>query len=239
AGTEFAMARSRRSSSELAAGTSRSPALHVRQSSKSGIAVVPMVSPYVYLGGRLKLKAVGRSNEDRLTVSISTNNGRSFTELSSVPIAKPEDLTIDLKAKIPRRYAYWIKIELTEQAGLDAFEIEDDIQHAPRTLPWLGKSCLDRDLQRSRICGQNHLVGKQVHVLTACSNQGAEAMTRIHGVIAAGLLTLAGGIGISVGRAQQDQGAAEKVGSKLDEAGRSIKKGLEEARDAIREQFAR
>jgi len=172
-------------------------------------------------------------------VSISTNNGRSFTELSSVPITKTEDLTIDLKAKIPRRYAYWIKIELTEQAGLDAFEIEDDIQHAPRTLPWLGKSCLDRDLQRSRICGQNHLVGKQVHVLTACSNQGAEAMTRIHGVIAAGLLTLAGGIGISVGRAQQDQGAAEKVGSKLDEAGRSIKKGLEEARDAIREQFAR
>jgi len=72
-------------------------------------------------------------------VSISTNNGRSFTELSSVPIAKPEDLTIDLKGKILRRYAYWIKIELTEQAGLDALEIENDIQHAPRTLPWLGK----------------------------------------------------------------------------------------------------
>jgi len=74
-----------------------------------------------------------------LTVSISTNNGRSFTELSSVPIAKPEDLTIDLKGKILRRYAYWIKIELTEQAGLDALEIENDIQHATRTLPWLGK----------------------------------------------------------------------------------------------------
>jgi len=133
------MARSRRSSSEQAAGTSRSPALHVRQSGKPGIAVVPIVSPYVYLGGRLKLKAVGRSNEDRLTVSISTNNGRSFTELSSVPIAKPEDLTIDLKGKILRRYAYWIKIELTEQAGLDALEIENDIQHAPRTLPWLSK----------------------------------------------------------------------------------------------------
>jgi len=72
-------------------------------------------------------------------VSISTNNGRSFTELSSVPIAKPEDLTIDLKDKILRRYAYWIKIELAEQAGLDALEIENDIQHAPRTLPWLGK----------------------------------------------------------------------------------------------------
>lgn len=98
-----------------------------------------MVSPYVYLGGRLKLKAVGRSNEDRLTVSISTNNGRSFTTLCSVPIAKLEDLTIDLKEKIFRRYAYWIKIELAEQVGLDALVIENDIQHAPRTLPWLGK----------------------------------------------------------------------------------------------------
>ena len=64
-------------------------------------------------------------------------------------------------------------------------------------------------------------------------------MTRIHGVIAAGLLTLAGGFGIGVGRAQQDQGPAEKAGSKLDEAGRSFKKGLEDARDAVREQFAR
>ena len=64
-------------------------------------------------------------------------------------------------------------------------------------------------------------------------------MTRIHGVVAAGLLTLAGGIGIGIGRAQQDQGPAEKTGSKLDEAGRSFKKGLEEARDAVREQLAR
>ena len=123
----------------LAAVAARSPALHVKQSGMPGVAVIPMVSPYVYLGGRLKLKAVGRSNEDRLTVSISTNNGRSFTELTSGPVAKPEDLTIDLKDKILRRYAYWIKLELTEQAGLDALEIENDIQHAPRTLPWLGK----------------------------------------------------------------------------------------------------
>jgi hypothetical protein len=123
----------------LAASASRSPALHVKQSGKPGVAVIPMVSPYVYLGGRLKLKAVGRSNKDRLTVSISTNNGRSFTTLSSVPIAKREDLTIDLKEKIFRRYAYWIKIELAEQVGLDALVIENDIQHAPRTLPWLGK----------------------------------------------------------------------------------------------------
>jgi hypothetical protein len=123
----------------LASNGTHSPALHVKKAGKPGIAVIPMISPYVYLGGRLKLKAAGRSNEDRLTVSLSTNNGRSFTELSSIPLQKPESLVIDLKERILRRYAFWIKIELTEQAGLDSLVIENNIQHAPRTLPWLGQ----------------------------------------------------------------------------------------------------
>ncbi len=123
----------------LAAGSSGSPALQLKQPGKPGIALISMASPYVYLGGRLKLKAVGRSSGDRLTVSISTNNGRSFTELSSIPITKLENLTINLKEKIFRRYAYWLKIKLTKQAGLESLEIENDFQHAPRTLPWLGK----------------------------------------------------------------------------------------------------
>jgi len=53
------------------------------------------------------------------------------------------------------------------------------------------------------------------------------------------LLALAGGLGLGAAWAQQDQGPAEKAGSKLDEAGRSFRKGLEDARDAIREQFTR
>ncbi len=64
-------------------------------------------------------------------------------------------------------------------------------------------------------------------------------MTKIYKVVAVSLLMLACGIGIGVGRSQQDQGPAEKAGSKLDEAGRSIRRGLEDARDAIREQFAK
>jgi hypothetical protein len=123
----------------LTSGGSGLPALHVKAARRPGLAVIPMLCPYVYLGGRLRLKALGRSNEDHLTVSISTNNGRSFNTLTSVPIEKPTELTIDLKEKIFRRYAYWIKIELAEQAGLDALVIENDVQHAPRTLPWLGK----------------------------------------------------------------------------------------------------
>ena len=63
-------------------------------------------------------------------------------------------------------------------------------------------------------------------------------MKRIHGVMAAALMATAV-LGMSVGRAQQDQGPGEKAGGKLDQAGRSIRKGLEDAGDAIRERFAR
>jgi len=116
-----------------------SPALRVKAGGRVGVAVVPMLSPYVYLGGRLRLKAVGRSADDRLTVSISTNNGRSFTKIYSAPLDRSTEVEIDLKNKIFRRYAYWLRLELAGAAGLDLFEVENDFQHAPRTLPWLGE----------------------------------------------------------------------------------------------------
>jgi hypothetical protein len=60
-----------------------SPALRVREAGRPGVAIIPMASPYVYLGGRLRLKIAGRSADDRVAVSISTNNGRSFAPLYS------------------------------------------------------------------------------------------------------------------------------------------------------------
>ena len=63
-------------------------------------------------------------------------------------------------------------------------------------------------------------------------------MRRIHVMMAAGLM-LSVVLGMCAARAQQDQGPGEKAGGKLDQAGRSIRKGLEEAGDAIREQFSR
>ena len=64
-------------------------------------------------------------------------------------------------------------------------------------------------------------------------------MRRSRGWIVAELLALVGGLGMGMAWAQQDQGPAEKAGSKLDDAGRSFKKGLEDARDAVRDQFAK
>ncbi len=67
-------------------------------------------------------------------------------------------------------------------------------------------------------------------------------MTRFRGMIAAELLALAGGLGVGVAWAQQqqqpqEQGPGEKAGSKLDDLGRSIKRGLNNAGDTVREQY--
>jgi hypothetical protein len=135
----------------LAAGADRyenlasggSPALHVQRGGKPGVAVIEMASPNVYLGGRLKVKALRRSSEDRVAVSISTNNGRSFTPLWSAPGTGASQAVVPLDAKICRRYAYWLRIEILSAApggtGLEALSVENNIQHAPRTLPRLGK----------------------------------------------------------------------------------------------------
>jgi hypothetical protein len=116
-----------------------SPALRVQNPARPGVAVVPMGSPYVYLGGKLRLKATGHSAGDRVIVSISTNHGRSFAPIYSATVEQPTEATVDLKDKIFRRYAYWLRLELSGGSALDKFEVENDFQHAPRTLPWLGK----------------------------------------------------------------------------------------------------
>jgi hypothetical protein len=123
--------------------TGASPALRLRTGGKPGVAIVAITSPYVYLGGRLKVKAVRKAEADKVRIAISTNNGRTFTPLWAADQVGQSEAVVDLKDRIFRRYAYWLKIELTsadaDGAGLEAFAVENDIQHAPRTLPWLGK----------------------------------------------------------------------------------------------------
>jgi hypothetical protein len=123
--------------------TGASPALRLKTGGKPGVLVIRLASPYVYLGGRLTLKAVRKSDADKVAVSISTNNGRTFMPLWTADHTGSRDAVIDLSEKIYRRYAYWLKLEFAsvtpDGAGLDAFAVENDIQHAPRTLPWLGQ----------------------------------------------------------------------------------------------------
>src|SRR4051812_32089099 len=64
-------------------------------------------------------------------------------------------------------------------------------------------------------------------------------MKNNRGMIAGTLLTLTTVLGVGAGAALQEQGAGQRAGSKLDDAGRSIKQGLRGAGDAIRNQFAK
>src|SRR5438552_1173354 len=80
------------------------------------------------------------------------------------------------------------------------------------------------------------------YALSGCSFvQGVLAMKihRTHRAKVAALMTLALMLGMGVGWARQEPGPGEKAGGKLDEAGKSIKRGLQEAGEAIREQFAK
>ena len=94
----------------LAAGDA-APALRVKEAGRPGIAVIPMVSPYVDLGGRVRLKTVRRTEADRVSLALSTDNGRRFQTLWTAPVGVHE-ATIDLGEAILRRYAYWLKLEI-------------------------------------------------------------------------------------------------------------------------------
>ena len=102
-----------------------------------------MASPYVYLGGRLRAEGgatLGRRPGGRLDLD------RQRPELRAALVRRrpgTAEAVVDLTGKILRRYAYWLKVEITSAtpggAGLESLAVENDIQHAPRTLPWLGR----------------------------------------------------------------------------------------------------
>jgi hypothetical protein len=119
------------------------PALSVQSADRPGVAIIEMNSPYVYLGGRISVTAFVRTTQDSVAVSISTNNGRSFSPLWITNKVGLTHTEIVLGDWITRRYAYQLRIAMVASAahaaGLNTLVIENDIQHAPRTLPWLGK----------------------------------------------------------------------------------------------------
>jgi hypothetical protein len=118
-------------------------ALHPKAGGKAGVAVVELSCPYVYLGGRVRLKGQRARETDQVVLSLSTSNGRQFVPVWKADATGPFDAEIDLGERIRRRYSYWLQIEIQSESpqgtGLDTFSVESEIQHAPRTLPWLGR----------------------------------------------------------------------------------------------------
>ncbi len=112
----------------------------VKDRSKAGVLVVEMSSPYVYLGGeRHFVWAISPDAPGRVSVSISTDGGRSFVPTGTEGMRTTIVAGGKLEGWINRRYAYRIKVELVGGARLTRLILDNDIQHAPRTLPRLEK----------------------------------------------------------------------------------------------------
>ena len=106
--------------------------LRVKKAGTPGSLVIDLTSPYVYLGGRVWVSSLGSPG---VKLSLSTNHGRTFIPLS--PSTAPGE--IELGERIARRYQYQLKVELSGSTSMRLITVENDFQHAPRTLPWLGK----------------------------------------------------------------------------------------------------
>jgi len=120
----------------IAAGN-RSPALHLRDSSRPGVLVLRMPSSYVYLGGTVSCKAVVAGG-GAIDVQLSDNNGLDWQDVGTIKASG--DQGFDLKPLVLRRYDYRLKFTIKGQStGLDALKISHIIQHSQRPLPALAK----------------------------------------------------------------------------------------------------
>ena len=111
--------------------------LWVKDAAQPATLILRMPSSYVYLSGKLILKAaVGEGGG--IAVAFSDNNGLDWKEIATVPPSG--DLKIDLKPYCFRRYDYRLKFTLKGKGtGIEALGIVHDIQHSQRPLPALDK----------------------------------------------------------------------------------------------------
>jgi len=119
------------------AGDGQSPALHVAETSDSGVLELRMPSSYVYLDGAMSgTFVVGQGGAVR--VFFSRNNGLDWQEIFAKTQPGKSAETIDLKPLTYRLYDYRLRFELAGAGtGLDSLHIEHDIQHSQRALPAL------------------------------------------------------------------------------------------------------
>lgn len=112
------------------------PALHVKDAAHDGVLVIRMPSSYVYLTGQVALKPVVPAGGE-LQILLSDNNGMDWKEVRR--ISASDDVAIDLKPLIYRRYDYRLKIVLKGKGtGLQGLKLSHDLQHSQRPLPALG-----------------------------------------------------------------------------------------------------
>ena len=114
----------------------QAPAVHAKDPAQPGVLVLRMPSSYVYLTGKLTLRAVVGEGGS-LGVSFSGNHGLAWRPVAS--FTSSGEQAIDLSPYVLRRYDYRLRLELKGKGtGLDALKIAHDIQHSQAPLPALG-----------------------------------------------------------------------------------------------------
>jgi hypothetical protein len=133
------------SKQNLATFTSRSPLLHLAEAGKPASFAIEMRVPYVLVGGRVKLRGLRASAEDRIALSLSYD-GKEWTPVTEVGETGAFETTADLDRLLPMngpaRYSYQLRVEMeaprfADAVGVDGLLIENDLQMAVLSLPAL------------------------------------------------------------------------------------------------------
>jgi hypothetical protein len=129
----------------LATFTCRSPLLHPAEAGKPTNLAIQMKVPYVLVGGRVRLRGLRGSTEDRIALSLSYD-GKEWTPVTEVGETGAFETTADLDPLLPMngppRYSYQLRVEMqaarsTDAVGLDGVLIENGLQMAVLSLPSL------------------------------------------------------------------------------------------------------
>lgn len=125
--------------------SNQQPYVHILNDNPTGYLTCKMASPYVFVGGQITLDYTTQSSTDSISINYSTNlsNWKSVATLtgpSSGVFQKSLDDLIDTLHS-SACYTFYIRITMMGSGrysvGINAMQIDGDIQCAPRSLPGL------------------------------------------------------------------------------------------------------
>ena len=112
-------------------------ALQPKEAAAPGVLVLRMPTSYLYLSGRVELKAVVGEG-GAVTVSVSKDHGLTWKEAGRLSASGEQ--TIDLKPLVYRLYDYRLKVELSGKGtALERLKTVHDILHSQAPLPALAQ----------------------------------------------------------------------------------------------------
>lgn len=96
-------------------------------------------SPYVIVGGKIRATFVRPTEPSRCALAVSYD-GKDWKTVSTPAVGASEE-TVDLDPELPcsgvARYTYYVRLDASADAGVEAITFESTVQMAPLSLPAL------------------------------------------------------------------------------------------------------